>query len=118
MPYKLAIIGSRNFSDWPFILEKFSELVNQDGFPSHIVSSGASGADAMAERLAKLYSTPTIIHYAQWDKHGKSAGPMRNALIEADADMVLAFPVGASIGTNQCLSLFRKSGKPIYSHLS
>lgn len=111
---KLAIIGSRNFQDFPFMLLKFGEFVQEHGFPSHIVSGGASGADGLAERLASLYAIPTIIHHANWSAYGKRAGPMRNALIRDDADMVLAFPIGSSIGTNQCLSLFRERKKTCF----
>lgn len=113
---KLAIIGSRNFTDYPFMLEKFGDLVQTEGFPSHIVSGGAKGADSLAEKLADFYGIATIIHQADWAKFGKRAGPLRNELIQRDSDMVLAFPVDESVGTRQCLSLFEAEGKPTFVH--
>lgn len=115
---KLAIIGSRNFQDYSLMLERFGELVQTEGIPSHIVSGGAKGADALAERLADFYQIPKIIHYANWDAFGRRAGPIRNGLIRDSADIVLAFPVGKSIGTYQCLSLFRAGCKPAFIYPS
>lgn len=113
---KLAIIGSRNFTDYELMLEKFGELVQTEGFPTHIVSGGAKGADSLAERLADFYQIPKIIHHADWARLGDRAGPVRNTLIAHSSDMVLAFPMGESAGTKQCISLFKEEGKPIIIH--
>jgi hypothetical protein len=111
---KLAIIGSRDFADYSFMLAKFSDYVQTEGFPSHIVSGGAKGADSLAEKLADFYKIPKIIHHADWERLGKRAGPVRSSLIVHSADEVLAFPIGKSVGTMQCISLFERESKPVY----
>lgn len=50
-------------------------------------------------------------HPADWDRHGRSAGPRRNvAMVKLGAWRVLGFPVGPSIGTRHCLRVARAAG--------
>jgi hypothetical protein len=43
-----------------------------------IVSGGAQGADALGERFAEWNGTAVKKFPADWDKHGKAAGHIRN----------------------------------------
>ena len=45
---------------------------------SVIVSGGAHGADAMAERYAKERGYHLVVFEAEWERLGKKAGPARN----------------------------------------
>jgi len=78
-----------------------------------IVSGGAYGADALAERFAREKGIPTIIFKPDWDKYGKSAGFKRNILIVNEADVVVAFWDGFSKGTKNSIELAEKSKKPV-----
>lgn len=130
---RLAIVGSRDLPcvDWnrysgkfklvnPFVLHKILLALPQVISPSMItaiVSGGAKGADTVAEYLAKEMKVTADIHYADWDKHGKSAGPKRNVLIEKDADACFAIVnkrLSSSKGTSHTVSLFQHSGKPVF----
>ena len=109
---KLAIVGSRDFNDYQlmseFILGKF-ELSDIDA----IISGGAKGADALAERFAQEYKLTLIVKDAEWEKYGRAAGPIRNKLIIEEADAVVAFPRATSKGTLNSINLVKKLDKRI-----
>lgn len=107
---KLAIVGSRDFNDYQlmseFVLSKF-DLSNIDA----IVSGGAKGADALAERFAQEHQLTIIVKEPDWKKYGRAAGPIRNKLIIEEADAVVAFPSSASKGTLNSMELAKRMGK-------
>lgn len=78
---KLIIAGGRNYqlSQWDLAelenlrLSRFIEPITE------VISGGATGADAAGEQWARGHSIPVRRFPADWSKHGKSAGPIRNA---------------------------------------
>jgi hypothetical protein len=114
---KVAIVGSRDFDD-DLYGDMIHSLVYRMDKEDYVVSGGASGADSIAERAAQMYNVGRIIHAAHWEKHGKAAGPIRNALIVRDADVVFAFCADAktSRGTTNCILQAQKAGKPVYRY--
>lgn len=51
---------------------------------------------------------------ADWDRYGKAAGFIRNAqMVTAGADTCLAFPVGTSPGTRDCITRAQEAGIPV-----
>lgn len=109
---KLAIVGSRDFTDYKilddFIRSKF-DLSEIDT----VVSGGAKGADALAERFAEEHNFKIDVKKAEWGKYGRAAGPIRNALIVEEADAVVAFPTVDSRGTKNSMEIARKKNKRI-----
>lgn len=61
-----------------------------------VISGGARGADAMAEKWADENKIPKEIYQARWDVYGKAAGHWRNArmLGEGRPQLCIAFPGG------------------------
>lgn len=105
----LGIVGSRHFTDYQMfqaIMEKFCNnlVINK------IVSGGARGADALARKYAFDHHIPLTEHIARWDKHGKAAGPIRNALIIEDCDVLLALVAPDSKGTLDSIAKAEKKG--------
>lgn len=45
---------------------------------TEIVSGGTRGVDRLGERYAYRHGLPCKVFPAQWAKHGRSAGPLRN----------------------------------------
>jgi hypothetical protein len=91
-PYKtIGIVGTRrrdSTNDYIKMLDVFS-IHYKEG--DRIVSGGCPhGADRFAEKIAKSMQIPITIHYAAWDRIGKSAGFLRNGDIAKDADMLIA----------------------------
>lgn len=57
-------------------------------------TGGCRGADLDAEAWARENHIPVRTFPADWEKHGKAAGPIRNGEMLAGADGVVAFPGG------------------------
>jgi hypothetical protein len=77
-----------------------------------IVCGGARGADAHAEHSALLLGLISEVHYANWNKYGKAAGPIRNqAMLDSGIDKVIAFDGGP--GTLDMKERARKAGVPV-----
>lgn len=88
----IGIVGTRSRDsfgiDFPPVREAFKRIY-ADG--DQLVSGGCpKGADRFAELIAKVEEVPIMIHYAQWNKHGRSAGFVRNGDIARDADVLIA----------------------------
>lgn len=107
---RVAIIGSREFTDYELMEEEIGKL---NLTISVIISGGARGADSLAERYAKEYSLPIIVHLPDWSI-GKHAGHIRNSLIIEDSDVVIAFWDGKSKGTLDSISKTRKYKKILH----
>ena len=65
----------------------------------------------MAARIARELGWEIESHPAEWKTYGKAAGMRRNAeMVALGADLCLAFPTPASIGTYGCMEMARKAG--------
>lgn len=60
-----------------------------------------------------LYQINMKVFPADWERLGKRAGPIRNALIVDYVDMVLAFP-GDGTGTQHAISLAERRACPMF----
>lgn len=103
---KMAVIGGRDFDNYEYMCEVLDEYDI-----TTVVSGGARGADSLAERYAQERGIPTIIFPADWDKHGRSAGYIRNKDIVDTCDGCVTFWDGISKGTNHSINLADKVGK-------
>lgn len=110
---KLAIVGYRKFNDWNKFKEHIDEYVLKFGMPELIVSGGASGADSLAERWAKIHKIPTLIMVPEWKKYGKSAGIRRNTNIVHECTHMIAFPSEKGRGTQDSIRKAEEGGKII-----
>jgi hypothetical protein len=97
---KLAVIGSRTVTDSETVFPIIAEYN-----PSQIVSGGARGADQIGKDYAEKIGLPAIIFPAEWKKHGKKAGYIRNHDIIKNCDHVVAFWDGESRGTLHSIGL-------------
>lgn len=99
---KVAIIGSREFTDYELLKKKCDCILKNIQCPT-IISGGARGTDNLAERYARERKFPVIIHKPNWDLDGKSAGMKRNIAILKDCTHVIAFWNGISPGTEHMI---------------
>jgi hypothetical protein len=89
---RLIVCGGRDFSDQETLFYVLDGVIDRT---SLLITGGAPGADSLAERWARLRCVPCYIVAADWEKHGKAAGPIRNKrMLELKPDMVIAFPGG------------------------
>ena len=105
---RILVTGSRNWDDHR-TLEQALLKATVEAFKRRepiVIVHGAytRGADEIAHRLAKYHGWQEEPHPADWKTHGKSAGPIRNQeMCNLGADVCLAFPLGASPGTRDCM---------------
>jgi hypothetical protein len=115
---RLAIVGSRSFDDYALLRSEVGRHCwNYFGTrdePREIISGGASGADALAERYAKERGWPFRAFPADWKKWGKAAGILRNRDIVRAADMVIAFWDGISRGTAHTIETAKREAVPCH----
>lgn len=112
---KVAIVGSRSFSDYKIFSDFMEDLTeNKHLAIDEIISGGAKGADSLAEIYAKDKGIPIEIIKPDWNTFGKSAGFIRNRDIIMRCDACVAFWDGESHGTKHDISLCKEFGKPCY----
>ena len=102
---KVLVCGGRDFSDCTLLMRTLDQVK-----PDIIVHGGARGADSMAGGYAKRRAIPCQVFPAEWNKHGKRAGYLRNQqmLDEGKPDLVVAFPGGP--GTRMMVKIAREQG--------
>jgi hypothetical protein len=81
-----------------------------------LVSGGASGADRCGEQWAISKGIPIKRFPADWNTHGRAAGPIRNRQMAEYANAVALFPGGR--GTNSMKREAERAGITIYDFTS
>ena len=95
---RVIVAGSRDILNVDLIRAEMLDLADEIG--SYIVVSGtARGPDTIGADLADEFGWPVHEYPAQWDRHGRGAGYVRNAVMADNADFLLAFHDGSSKGT-------------------
>lgn len=92
---RVIVCGGRDYSNEDSIWH-FLTYLHRKAPIALLIHGGATGADAIASQWAIQHRVRQLPFPADWKKHGKSAGPIRNqAMIdEGKPDMVIAFPGG------------------------
>lgn len=112
---KLIIAGSRkaNYSKTAILTE-----LNKNGIYTtdiiEIVSGGADGIDKSGEIFASECTYPLKKFPADWAKHGRAAGPIRNRQMAQYADALLLIWDGKSPGSKSMKAEMTKLKKPVY----
>ena len=109
---KVAIIGSRDFSDYRLLKQKCNLILSgSESFT--ILSGGARGTDRLAERYAREKDIPILIYKPDWIEHGRKAGMIRNNQILLFCTHVIAFWDGKSPGTKHMIIQSKILGKKL-----
>lgn len=107
--YKVIIAGCRDFTDYELLREKCDyHLQNLRLEDIVIVSGHASGADSLGERYAQERGFQLETYPADWQAHGRAAGPIRNAKMANVAHALIAFWDGKSRGTKNMIDTAKK----------
>lgn len=117
-PYRILVTGSRDFDDSDLIAFQLGWAAGEGAREGRRVTviHGAcpTGADAMADRLARDHGFTVEPHPADWRGHGKAAGPIRNrGMVQAGADVCLAFIKDGSHGATGCADMAERAGIPV-----
>ena len=91
---RVLITGGRDFSDRGLLFETLDRLHATHTF-TVLIHGDASGADRLAGEWAAAAGIKVEAHPADWKKHGRAAGPIRNSqMLDEKPDLVVAFPGG------------------------
>lgn len=111
--FKVIIAGTRFFNDYSLLKETADRLLADKitaGYSIVIVSGGCAGADVLGERYAKENGYSIDRYPAEWQKYGRKAGIMRNAVMADNADALIAYWDGISRGTKNMIDEAWKKG--------
>lgn len=100
---RVLVCGGRDYDNWRVVDRALKALCASHPYEDMvIVQGGAKGADFLAKVWAKYWREEgedirQEEYPADWKKHGKAAGYIRNKqmLDEGKPDLVVAFPGGA-----------------------
>jgi hypothetical protein len=94
---RVLVTGGRTFQDrdWLWAGLDLIHTHPQMGPITEIIEGGATGADNRAQEWAYQREVRCVTVPAQWERHGKSAGYIRNSeMAKMRPDLVLACPGG------------------------
>jgi hypothetical protein len=109
---KVLVCGGRDYDDRDLVFIVLDRIHKETPI-EFVIQGEASGADALAREWAIDRKVALIGCHADWAKHGRAAGPIRNQdMIDRwEPSMVLAFPGGR--GTADMVRRARKAGVPV-----
>jgi hypothetical protein len=117
---RILVTGSRVWTDREAIRSALARAGREAGaHPQQVtvVHGGARGADQLAGEVAARFGCTVEIHPADWDAHGRAAGPLRNAaMVNLGADVCLAFIQDGSRGASHCAGLAEQAGIRVIRH--
>lgn len=112
-PRRVLVTGSRDWSDRAAIHAALDAQLAELG-PFTLVHGGCKGADWHAHEWAAEHHVDTDLHLARWATEGNAAGPKRNQrMVDAGADVCLAFIRNDSRGASGCVGMARAAGIPV-----
>lgn len=111
----MLVCGSRDWTDRAMldrILDKLAAVLRVET----IIEGEQRGADIMAKEWARSRGVPFAPYPAEWSRYSKAAGRKRNQrmLDEGRPDLVVAFPLPASVGTWHMAEIALAAGVPVW----
>lgn len=119
MTYKLAIVGSRSFSDKEIFKAVLNFVLLVEGIPDSVISGGAAGADTLAAEWASENYIELVIFKPKHKDFPKKtrrwmAPKERNTEIVDNSDVILSFWDMKSTGTRDSIEKAIKKKCRIY----
>ena len=115
--YRLIVAGGRDFDNYCLLDSKLDYFTMRIDFKLlEVVSGKARGADTFGEIWARERGVTVAEFPANWDKHGKSAGYIRNremaeySVANGNRGLLVAFWDGNSKGTRSMIDLGHSYG--------
>lgn len=120
-PFRVIVTGSRDWRDSATVFLALNDLLHEHDDRLVLVHGAClTGADGIADWWAKDavekfgHDVTVERHPANWDRHDRAAGPIRNQeMVDLGADVLLAFQVGNSRGTADCIRRAEKADIPV-----
>jgi len=115
--FKALVCGGRDYDNRERlfgVLDKALRAATLAERSFALVHGDARGADKLSHEWAAARQVDDVrVYPADWDKHKKAAGPIRNNLMltSESPDVIIAFKGGN--GTAHMMSIGRKAGVPV-----
>lgn len=112
---RLLVCGSRGITDKDWIFSQIESYWYEHlaCYSDPIMIEGAArGVDLIAKAYAVENDWKVEEYPADWEKHGRGAGYIRNDIMVKAADEVLILWDGESRGTKNDINLCKKYNKP------
>lgn len=107
---RVLVCGSRSWSDEDTIRARLRKLSRG----TIIMHGGSRGADVIAGAHALSLGMIVDEHPANWHALGRRAGVVRNLqMLDQLPDLVLAFQMNRSLGTQHVIDEARRRGIPV-----
>ena len=114
---KTIIAGGRTITS-PKVVSRAIKSAIASGFDvTEVVTGGARGVDSIAHRMASAGGLVTRVFPADWDVHGKAAGPIRNRQMAEYADALIAVWDGESQGTGNMIDEAKARGLEVFVYI-
>lgn len=112
---RIIIAGSRTYNNYNRVARGIHKVIKNLHYDKLLIATGsARGVD----RCGELYAHYNNIEYkpflANWVKHGKAAGPIRNQEMAEYGHILIAFWDGKSKGTKDMIYKMELRNKPVF----
>lgn len=114
---RLLVTGSRDWTNKTLVEMALEDARHFLGEDTVLVHGGAVGADTICANVWSKWGLPVEKHPANWGKHGRAAGPIRNQeMVDLGADLCVGFvlPYPKGRGTRDCLKRASEAGIECY----
>ena len=108
---RTIIAGSRTANNYQALVDA---LAAAPFTPTVVISGMARGADRLGELYAFSQGLPLEKFPADWDKHGKNAGYVRNIAMAEVAECLITLWDSKSRGTKHMIDVAKHHGLKIY----
>ncbi len=113
--YKIIVAGGRDIDEYKVVEDAIIEFTHNHMLEHkiEIVQGGAKGVDENARKYAIINNIQCRQFDADWNTHGKAAGPIRNKQMAEYADALILVWDGNSRGSKNMLKEAREKGIPV-----
>lgn len=113
--FRVIIAGGRDFKNYPLLKKSCNYYLKNkiaDKISIEIVSGMAKGADTLGEYYSNEIWCGLRKFKADWNTHGKAAGPIRNREVAEYCDAAIIFWDGESRGAKNMIEEMERVNKP------
>lgn len=105
-PLRIGVTGGRDYDGWNAVIHALIQMPAD----AVLVHGACTGADSLCvDWWGNIRGRRCEPHPADWEKHGKAAGPLRNQeMVDSGLDLLIAFPGGR--GTADMVQRATKAG--------
>lgn len=112
---KVVVAGSRNINDYSLVVQAMQRC----GYTvTEVVCGMATGIDRLGEQWARANNIPVKEMPADWNRHGRAAGPIRNREMAKYTDAAVVIWDGKSRGTRNMINEMIRLNKPYFVQLT